>query len=84
MDSIGMCKAAICWIHLCNDNPYEELLHNVDEVETLLQDRVVLATTHKLLDPDADLDELRVSALQSEAISPKERALPRFSTVEEL
>jgi len=33
-------------------------LHNVDEVETLLQDPVVLAAMHKLLDPDADLDEL--------------------------
>jgi len=40
---------------------------------------VVLAAIHSLLDPDADLDELRVSALQSEAISPKECALPRFS-----
>jgi len=37
---------------------------------------VVLAAIHRLLDPDADLDELRVSALQSEAISPEERALP--------
>jgi len=32
-----------CRIHLCDDDPYEELLHNVDEVETLLQDPVVLA-----------------------------------------
>jgi len=81
MDSIGMYEAATCRIHLlaCDNDPYEELLHNVDEVETLLQDPVVLAATHGLLDPDADLDELRVSVLQSEAISPKERALPRFS-----
>jgi len=79
MDSIGMYEAATCRIHLCNDDPYEELLHNVDKVETLLQDPVVLAAIHRLLDPDADLDELRVSALQSEAISPEERALPRFS-----
>jgi len=41
-----------------DDDPYEELLHNVDEVETLLQDPVVLAAIHRLLDPDADLDEL--------------------------
>jgi len=41
-----------------SDDPYEELLHNVDEVETLLQDPVVLAATHRLLDPDVDLDEL--------------------------
>jgi len=27
-------------------------------VETLLQDPVVLAAIHRLLDPDADLDEL--------------------------
>jgi len=79
MDSIGMYEAATCWIHLCNNDPHEELLHNIDEVETLLQDPVVLAATHRLLDPDADLDELRVSALQVEAISPEERALPRFS-----
>jgi len=79
MDSIGMCEAATCWIHLCDDDQYEELLHNVDKVEALLQDPVVLAAMHRLLDPDADLDELRVSALQSEAISPEERALPRFS-----
>jgi len=43
MDSTGMYEAATCRIHLCNDDPYEELLHNVDEVETLLQDPVVLA-----------------------------------------
>jgi len=75
MDSIGMYKVATCRIHLCNDDPYKELLHNVDEVETLLQDTVVLAAIHRLLDPDADLNELRVSALQSKAISPEERAL---------
>jgi len=63
MDSIGMCEVATCQIHLCDDDPYEELLHNVDEVETLPQDPVVLAAIHRLLDPDADLDELRVSAL---------------------
>jgi len=40
MDSIGMYKAATCRIHLCHDDPYKELLHNVDEVETLLQDPV--------------------------------------------
>jgi len=79
MDSVGMCEAATCWIHLCDDDPHEELLHNVDEVETLLQDPVALAATHRLLDPDADLDKLRVSALQLEAISPEERALPQFS-----
>jgi len=79
MDSIGMYEAATCWIHLCDDDPCEELLHNVNEVETLLQDPVALAATHRLLDPDADLDKLRVSALQSEAISPEERALLRFS-----
>jgi len=58
MDSVGMYKAATCWIHLCDDDPYEELLHNVDEVETLLQDPVALAAMHRLSDPDADLDEL--------------------------
>jgi len=79
MDSIGMYEAATCQIHLCDDDPYKELLHNVDEVETLLQDPVVLAAMHRLLDLDADLDELRVSALQSKAISPEERALPWFS-----
>ena len=79
MDYIGMYKAATCWIHLRDDDPYKETLHNVDEVETLLQDPVVLAATHRTLDPDPDLDELRVSALQSEAISPEERALPWFS-----
>jgi len=79
MDYIGMYEAATCRIHLCDDHPYKELLHNVDEVETLLQDPVVLATTHRLFDPDADLDELRVSASQSEAMSPEEHALPRFS-----
>jgi len=82
MDSIGMCKAATCRIHLCNDDPCEELLHNLDEVETLPQDHVALAATHRLLDPDADLDELRVSVLQSEAISPKE--MPYGGSVEEL
>jgi len=40
----------------------------------------VLAAIHRLLDPDADLDELRISASQSETISPEERALPRFSS----
>jgi len=79
MDSIGMYKAATCRIHLCNNDPHEELLHNVDEVETLLQDPVVLAAMHKLLDLDADLNELRVSALQLEATLPKECALPRSS-----
>jgi len=34
------------------------LLHNVDEVETLPQDPAALAAMHRLLDPDADLDEL--------------------------
>jgi len=79
MDSIGMYDAATCWIHLCDDDPYKELLHNVNEVETLPQDPVALTAIHRLLDPDADLDKLRVSALQAEAISPEERALPRFS-----
>jgi len=79
MDSIGMYEAATCRIHLCDDDPYKELLHNVAEVETLLQDPAVLAATHRLLDPDADLNALQVSALQSEAISPEERTLPRFS-----
>jgi len=74
-----MYEAATCRIHLCDNDPYKELLHNVDEVETLLQDPVALTATHRLLDRDADLDELRVSALQLEAISPEERALPRFS-----
>jgi len=46
MDSIGMYKAATCWIHLSDDNPYEELLNNADEVKTLIQDLVVLAATH--------------------------------------
>jgi len=58
MDSVGMHKAATCWIYLWNDDPYEELLHNVDKVETLLQDPVVLAATHRLLDLDGDLNEL--------------------------
>jgi len=58
MDSIGMCEAAACPIHLCDDDPHEELLHNVDEVQTLPQDHVALAATHRLLDPDADLEEL--------------------------
>jgi len=58
MDSIGMYEAATYRIHLCDDDLYQELLHNVDEVETLLQDPVVLVAIHKLLDPDADLDEL--------------------------
>ena len=40
---------------------------------------MVLAAVHKLLDPDADLDDMCISALQSEAVSPEERALPRFS-----
>jgi len=79
MDSIGMHEAATCRIHLRDADPYEELLHYIDEVETLLQDPVVLTAIHRLLDPDADLDELRVSASQSEAISPEERALPRWS-----
>jgi len=35
MDSVGMCEAAACRIHLCNDDLCKELLHNVDEVETL-------------------------------------------------
>jgi len=48
MDSIGMYEAATCQIDLCDDDPYEELLHNVDEVETLLQDPVVLATIHRM------------------------------------
>jgi len=74
-----MYEVATCGIHLCDDDPYEELLHNVDEVETLLQDPVALAAIHRSVDPDADLDELRVIALQSEAISPEERAIPRFS-----
>jgi len=82
MDSIGMCEAATCRIHLCDDDPHKELLHNVNEVETLLQDPVALAAMHRLSDPDADLDELRVSALQLEAISPEERALPIFSVGE--
>jgi len=51
-------EAAACRIHLCDGDPHEELLHNVDKVETLLQDPVVLAATHRLSDPDADLDEL--------------------------
>jgi len=53
-----MYEAATYRIHLCDDDLYQELLHNVDEVETLLQDPVVLVAIHKLLDPDADLDEL--------------------------
>jgi len=58
MDSIGMYKAATCRIHLCDDDPHKELLNNADEVETLLQDPVALAAIHRLLDLDADLDEL--------------------------
>jgi len=77
MDSFGMCEAATCQIRLCD--PCKELIHNVDEVETLLQDPSVLAATHRLSDPDADLDELRASASQLEVISPEERALPTFS-----
>jgi len=51
-------EAATCRIHLWDDDPYEELLHNIDEVATLLQDPVVLAAMNRLLDPDADLDKL--------------------------
>ena len=79
MDSIRKYEAATVRIHLNDNDPYEELLHNVNEVETLLQDPVVLAAVHKLLDPDADLDDMHISASQSEAISPEECALPRFS-----
>ena len=79
MDSISMYEAAQCRIHLCDDDPYQELLHNVDEVETLLADPDIVAAIHRLLDPDLDLQEARVNALQSEMITPEERALPRFS-----
>jgi len=53
-----MCEAATCRIHLCDDDPHKELLQNVHEVETLLQDLVALAATHMSLDPDVDLDKL--------------------------
>ena len=79
MDSISMYEAATCRIHLNDTDPYEELLHNVDEVETLLQDPEVLSAIYKLLDPDSDLDDLKIQVLQSEAITPEEQALPRFS-----
>ena len=79
MDSISMYEAATCRIHLCDDDPYEDLLHNVDEVEVLLSDPKIVSAIHRLLDPDEDMDGLRVNALQSETISPEERALPRFS-----
>ena len=79
MDSISMYEAAQCRIHLCDDDPYQELLHNVDEVEMLLADPDIIAAIHRLLDPDLDLQEARVNALQSETITPEERALPRFS-----
>jgi len=48
LDSIGMYKAATCWIHLCDDDPCKELLHNVDEVETLLQDKWLSSLSHFL------------------------------------
>jgi len=51
----------------------------VDKVETLPQDPTVIAAIHRLLDPDSDLEDLKVQALQSEAVSPEERALPQFS-----
>jgi len=79
MDSIGMYEAATCRIHLNDDDPYEELLNNVDEVETMLQDPEVIAAIYKLLDPESDLEDLKMQALQSEAITPEEQALPRFS-----
>ena len=76
MDSVSMYEAATCRIHLCDDDPYEDLLHNIDEVEVLLSDPKVISAIHRLLDPDEDLDGLRVNALQSKTISPEERALP--------
>jgi len=79
VDALGMYEAVTCRIHLNDDDPHDELLQNVDEVETLLQDPTVIAAIHRLLDPDSDLEDLKVEALQSEAISPEERALPRFS-----
>jgi len=79
MDAIGMCEAATCQIHLNDDDPCDELLQNVDKVETLPQDPTVIAAIHRLLDPDSDLEDLKVQALQSEAVSPEERALPQFS-----
>jgi len=36
MDSVGMYQAATCWIHPSSNDPHEELLHNVNEAETLL------------------------------------------------
>ena len=53
-----MYEAATCRIHLNDNDPYDELLHNVDKVATLLQDPVVLAAMHRLLDPDGGFDEL--------------------------
>ena len=79
MDSLSMYEAATCRIHLSDDDPYDELLHNVDEVETLLQDPSIIAAIHRLLDPDFDTQEMKMSALQSEAITTEEKALPRFS-----
>ena len=46
MDSVSMYEAATCCIHLCNDDPYEDLLHNIDEVEVLLSDPKVISAIH--------------------------------------
>ena len=74
-----MYAAAVASLHLSDDDPYEELLHNIDDVDVLLSDPEVSSAIHYLLHPTLPDHLLHLHALQSESITPEERALPRFT-----
>ena len=65
-------------LYLNDYNPLDLELSFPDEVETLLADPLIIAQIQAHLDPET-LTPLSVRALQSEAITPEERALPSFT-----
>jgi hypothetical protein len=64
-------------------DPYDELLGNQDPADSILLDPDVLAAVSALLHPplpdSIDTSAASVCALSSEAITPAEQALPRFT-----
>ena len=83
----SLAHRALHSLHLLHDtDPYDELLNNMDHVEDLLNDPEIQASVSQLLYPPiADLPahpdppHETIHALQSEAITDAERALPRFT-----
>ena len=71
--------APIHSLYLGDTDPFDAILGGPDEIEMLLSDPTVQAAIDLLLQPSLPDEIAHLHALQSEAITPEERALPRFT-----